>query len=130
MCFWNPYGTDIFKSSEFKSAKTAIKKVTPTKPGIQGEQDTNSSAESDSASPAPVEAVPQTEDASSKKFTQLYLRLLTTQFSNDLDTLRRAADFKEASSVAILINALKQGQSLFSEAEKRAILGSDEITAV
>jgi len=56
--------------------------------------------------------------------------MMTTQFSNDLDALRRAADFKESSSVGILINALKQGEGLFSDAEREIILGGGRVTGV
>jgi len=77
-----------------------------------------------------TDIIPVVEETSNKAFTQAYLRMMTTQFSDDLDALRRAADFKESSSVGILVNALKQGESLFSEAEKEIILGGGRVTGV
>lgn len=50
-------------------------------------------------------------------FDSWYLRLVTKQFSADLDKLREAPDFKDA-SVPVLIEALKQGSTLFGEDEK------------
>jgi len=55
---------------------------------------------------------------------------LTAQFSNDLDSLRHAADFKESSSVAILVNALKQGENLFTTVEKEIVLGGERVFGV
>jgi ribosome assembly protein 3 len=46
------------------------------------------------------------------------------EFHEDLDKIRSSADFKD-SSVPILVNALRQGQSLFSEEEKKGIMGDN-----
>lgn len=85
-----------------------------------------SSFESTEVTPAAEPAL----DVPTKPFTQTYLRLLTVQFSNDLDSLRRAADFKESSSVAILVNALKQGENLFTTVEKEIVLGGERVSGV
>ncbi|KAI6885242.1 hypothetical protein KC318_g15731 [Hortaea werneckii] len=55
-------------------------------------------------------------------FEEFYLRQATKEFANDLDKLRSASDFK-ASSVPMLIDALKQGTVCFSR-EERAKVGS------
>jgi ribosome assembly protein 3 len=56
-------------------------------------------------------------------FASFYLRQAAMEFHQDLDKIRSSADFKD-SSVPILVNALRQGQSLFSEDEKKGIMGS------
>lgn len=53
-------------------------------------------------------------------FEEFYLRQATKEFSNDLDKLRSAPDFKE-SSVPILIEALRQGTACFSADERRKV---------
>ncbi|KAI7219202.1 hypothetical protein KC333_g3109 [Hortaea werneckii] len=55
-------------------------------------------------------------------FEEFYLRQATNEFANDLDKLRSASDFK-ASSVPMLIEALKQGTVCFSR-EERVKVGS------
>ncbi|RMX95105.1 hypothetical protein D0868_11918 [Hortaea werneckii] len=55
-------------------------------------------------------------------FEEFYLRQATKEFANDLDKLRSASDFK-ASSVSMLIDALKQGTVCFSR-EERVKVGS------
>ena len=54
-------------------------------------------------------------------FDNLYLRTVTEAFGNDLEKLRKAPDFKE-STVPILIEALRQGSSIFSEEEKMLLV--------
>lgn len=56
-------------------------------------------------------------------FQAIYLRKITTELADDLDKVREAPDFK-ASSVPMLIHALKQGESLFSAEEKRRVVGA------
>ncbi|KAF2399885.1 hypothetical protein EJ06DRAFT_530671 [Trichodelitschia bisporula] len=55
-------------------------------------------------------------------FSSFYLRQITSELDEDLDKIRSAADFKD-SSLPLLIHALGQGESLFSEEEKRRIMG-------
>jgi len=51
-----------------------------------------------------------------------YLQQLTSQYANDLEKLRNAPDFKDA-SVPILIHALKQGAYAFAEGQRAVVLG-------
>jgi ribosome assembly protein 3 len=44
------------------------------------------------------------------------------ELEDDLDKIRAAGDFKE-SSLSILIEALKQGDTIFSDEEKKQVLG-------
>lgn len=53
-------------------------------------------------------------------FTKYYLQRATKEFSEDLDLIRGAGDFKD-DALPILINALQQGTSIFSMAEQRSI---------
>ena len=71
----------------------------------------------------PAETAPSQKDhvEDESDFDSLYLRAVTQEFAADLDKLRKAPDFKD-SSVPILIKALKQGSSLFSEEEKRTAM--------
>ncbi len=55
-------------------------------------------------------------------FEALYLRQVTKEFADDLDKLRRAGDFTDA-SVPILVDALKQGAAMYSEDERRQLMG-------
>ncbi len=54
-------------------------------------------------------------------FTKFYMQRATTEFSEDLDRLRGADDFKD-DALPLLINALQQGASLFSIEEQRRIV--------
>jgi ribosome assembly protein 3 len=63
-------------------------------------------------------AAPSTED-----FSAIYLRKITTELADDLDTVREAQDFK-ANSVPMLIHALKQGENMFSVEERIRIIGA------
>lgn len=71
-----------------------------------------------SAKPA-SKASKQTQD----DFSAIYLRKIAAEFADDLDRVREAQDFK-ASSVSMLIHALKQGESLFSVEERRRVVGA------
>lgn len=48
---------------------------------------------------------------------------MTSELADDLDALRRADDFTEA-SLPILVTALKQGTDLFSLDEKKAVIAA------
>ena len=56
-------------------------------------------------------------------FDAWYLKAVTEQFGSDLEKLRQAPDFREA-SVPMLIDFLKQGSALFSDEEKRMVMQS------
>lgn len=61
-----------------------------------------------------------------EEFNALYLRKITGEVADDLDKVREAQDFK-ASSVPMLIHALKQGESLFSAEEKRRVVAARQV---
>ena len=70
------------------------------------------------------ESQPVAEPASKDPdFESFYLRKVTNEFADDLEKLRGASDFGEK-SLPILISALKQGASIYSEAEKKKVMGS------
>jgi adenine C2-methylase RlmN of 23S rRNA A2503 and tRNA A37 len=75
--------------------------------------------------PSPPPAAPTTKSSSKANaddFSALYLRKLAAEFADDLDKVREAQDFK-ASSVPMLVHALKQGESLYTTEEKRRVVG-------
>jgi ribosome assembly protein 3 len=55
------------------------------------------------------------------EFSTIYLRKIASEFADDLDKVREAPDFK-ASSVPMLIHALKQGETLFEAGERRRVV--------
>lgn len=59
----------------------------------------------------------------SAAFTKFYLQRSTMEFSEDLDGIRSADDFKD-DALPLLINALQQGTSLFSVEEQRKIMAA------
>jgi ribosome assembly protein 3 len=83
------------------------------------------SPSSSSSSPAPTSAPKPPTDAAKeqKAFADIYLRKVAAELADDLDKVREAQDFK-ASSVPMLVHALRQGESLFSGEEKRRVVGS------
>jgi ribosome assembly protein 3 len=59
-------------------------------------------------------------------FTKFYMQRATTEFSEDLDRIRGADDFKD-DAVPLLIKALQQGTSLFSiEEQTRIVMAGKE----
>jgi ribosome assembly protein 3 len=54
-------------------------------------------------------------------FTKFYMQRATTEFSEDLDRIRGADDFKD-DAVPLLIKALQQGTALFSIEEQTRIV--------
>jgi hypothetical protein len=78
----------------------------------------------DTPSPPPVaKSTKPSAKANSEEFSALYLRKLAAEFADDLDKVREAPDFK-ASSVPMLVHALKQGESLFTVEERRRVVGA------
>lgn len=78
------------------------------------------------ASPSPAgetSALPsQTPKADAEEaFESFYLRQAAKEFSDDLDKLRGASDFKGQSSVELLVGALKQGGACFSGDERKRV---------
>lgn len=84
---------------------------------------------SPSPSPAPEAASmtkPKVDPAKDQKaFGDIYLRKVAAELADDLDKVREAQDFK-ASSIPMLVHALRQGESLFSAEEKRRVVGTTE----
>lgn len=54
-------------------------------------------------------------------FGSFYLRKVTLELQDDLDKVRSAGDFNQA-SLSTLITALQQGESTFSQTEKDRIM--------
>ena len=54
-------------------------------------------------------------------FTKFYMQRSTIEFSEDLDRIRVADDFKD-DALPLLVNALQQGTSLFSIEDQRRIV--------
>jgi ribosome assembly protein 3 len=62
----------------------------------------------------------------SAAFTKFYMQRVTMEFSEDLDRVRGADDFKD-DALPLLINALQQGTSVFSiEEQKRIVTAAEE----
>ena len=74
-------------------------------------------------SPPPAKSATKSSKQAQEEFGPLYLRKIAAEFADDLDKVREAQDFK-ASSVPMLIHALKQGESLFTPEEKRRVVGA------
>ena len=74
------------------------------------------------ASPPPT-STSKPAPTANEEFSAIYLRKIASEFADDLDKVREAPDFK-ASSVPMLIHALKQGESLFSGEERRRVIGA------
>ena len=68
--------------------------------------------------PLPVHA-PKADNE--QAFESFYLRQAAKEFSDDLDKLRSANDFKGQSSVELLVGALKQGGACFTKDERNRV---------
>lgn len=72
-------------------------------------------------------ATPKSEEATHKdSFEDFYLQQITHEFADDLDKIRQASDFKER-SLPVLVAALKQGASNYTEEERRSWVRSGEV---
>lgn len=58
-----------------------------------------------------------------KEFEDYYLKKLTEEFGDDLNSVRQSKDFNEK-SLPMLVRALKSGAKGFDEADKRTVLGT------
>ncbi|KAI9822905.1 MAG: hypothetical protein M1832_002930 [Thelocarpon impressellum] len=74
--------------------------------------------------PTPTAPVPNSTDPTAPAFETFYLRAATAEFAEELDKIRSADDFDDA-SLPVLVNALRQGASLFSAEEQRRVLVND-----
>jgi ribosome assembly protein 3 len=109
--------------------KEKMKRTKPTPTSTSPDQDT-SMEDAPASSPPPATIKPTSTKTTSKPkpqptedFSAIYLRKIASEFADDLDKVREAQDFK-ASSVPMLIHALKQGESLFSTEETRRVVGA------
>ncbi|KAJ4365522.1 hypothetical protein N0V83_008141 [Neocucurbitaria cava] len=107
-----------------KSSKKEKKKNKAARDEEQGDSDTPMTDAIPTQSTTPKTSAKSTQlQQSQDNFTAIYLRKITTELADDLDKVREAQDFK-ASSVSMLIHALKQGESLFNVEEKRRVVGA------
>lgn len=60
----------------------------------------------------------------SAAFISFYLQRATQEFSEDLDKIRNADDFRN-DAIPVLVNALSQGTSMFSPADQRRIVAKE-----
>lgn len=81
--------------------------------------------ESQMTNPKPAVPSKTPQEKLDADFEVFYLRQVTSEFAGDLEKLRSAPDFKD-SSVPVLVRALKQGTTTFSDDEKRMVLGLEE----
>ncbi|KAK1766536.1 ribosome assembly protein 3 [Phialemonium atrogriseum] len=59
----------------------------------------------------------------SSEFRSYYLQRATKEFSEDLDQVRNAKDFNN-DAIAMLIHALQQGTTMFSEEDQKRIFAT------
>jgi ribosome assembly protein 3 len=101
--------------------KEKKKSKTGSAPDAQPDEDV---AMADAPTPIPpTKAASKPSKQAHEEFSAIYLRKVAAEFADDLDKVREAQDFK-ASSVPMLIHALKQGESLFSAEERRRVVGA------
>lgn len=65
---------------------------------------------------------PKSETTQNDSFEDFYLQQITHEFADDIDKIRKASDFKEK-SLPVLVAALKQGASIYTEEERRDWVG-------
>ncbi|KAA8909790.1 ribosome-assembly protein 3-domain-containing protein [Sphaerosporella brunnea] len=70
--------------------------------------------------PSPVRDLHDPQSAT--RFEEYYMRLLTTEFGDDLNSVRMSKDFSDK-SLPMLVRALKQGVNIFDADEKRIAVG-------
>ena len=89
--------------------------------GVKSQEDLNQTREVEGFD-HPLRSEPESSQNSKRDFASFYLRRITEELADELDKIRSANDFSEG-SLPILIHALQQGQSIFSEEEKRRVMG-------
>lgn len=67
--------------------------------------------------------------AKDEEFESYYMGLVATEFAEDLDAVRQSNDFG-GGSLAVLINALKNGANIFDPAQRRAILDGKDMPSL
>ncbi|KAL8797555.1 MAG: hypothetical protein Q9195_000372 [Heterodermia aff. obscurata] len=109
-----------------QSNREPIAKSKKSKPSEEKSVDTGASALTSNPRNNLSETKRVEESSSSpaapKDFESLYLQRVTAEFADDIDRLRNAKDFSNE-SLPILIEALKQGACVYSEDEKKAMVG-------
>lgn len=113
-------------TSESEQPATKSRKRKRKAKSITGVTTKQAGVSSSEASPTPQQP-PTTANATKQRdvhaeFESNYLKQVTAEFANDIEKLRQAPDFKD-SFVPVLIKALKQGADIFSDSEKRLVLG-------
>jgi hypothetical protein len=68
---------------------------------------------------APPAAAPRLEE----EFSSIYLRKITAELGDDLNTVREANDFTSR-SLPMLIHALKQGETCYGVEERRRVVAA------
>jgi ribosome assembly protein 3 len=111
-----------------KSAKKEKKKKSQPAQEIDGDTPMEDAEAAPTPASTPASIKKSKSDAKvdaqfKEDFTTIYLRKIAAELADDLDKVREAQDFK-ASSVPMLIHALKQGEKLFSVEEKRRVIGA------
>lgn len=104
-------------------AKKEKKKKSKTGSAPEAQPDEDVAMTDVPASPPPKQAASKASQQAQDDFGALYLRKIAAEFADDLDKVREAPDFK-ASSVPMLIHALKQGESLYSVEERKRVVGA------
>ncbi|KAJ4348375.1 uncharacterized protein N0V89_009749 [Didymosphaeria variabile] len=79
-------------------------------------------------SPSPATSAPtplkfKTTQNDPEEFSSIYLKKVTAELADDLVKVRDAQDFK-ASSLPMLVHALRQGSSIYSAEEKKRIVNA------
>ncbi|KAI1512577.1 Rsa3 domain containing protein [Pyrenophora tritici-repentis] len=110
----SPVPTPAKKEKKKKKSKT-------TSANVEADQDVQ--MEDAPAPQSPAKPSSKAGKQAQDDFSAIYLRKVAAEFADDLDKVREAQDFK-ASSVPMLIHALKQGESLFSVEERRRVVGA------
>ncbi|KAM0717404.1 hypothetical protein Q7P37_007256 [Cladosporium fusiforme] len=121
--------TEVSSSSESEASSDSDSSISdnesekPSKPAVKA-----ASKARESLSPSPEEEsstlpASKSKAESEQAFESFYLRQAAQEFSDDLDKLRGASDFKGQSSVELLVSALKQGGACFSADERSRVAG-------
>ncbi|KAF8424021.1 ribosome-assembly protein 3-domain-containing protein [Tirmania nivea] len=73
--------------------------------------------------PAPLLHRDPTDPQSAQRFEEYYMQLITSEFGEELNQVRKAKDFSER-SLPMLVRALKMGVNVFEMEEKRSVVRS------
>ncbi|TVY34798.1 Ribosome assembly protein [Lachnellula occidentalis] len=116
-----------------KHLKPKRRKKNKSRTQVSSDSDSDYEIQPIDKSPSPPQSSNPTESVKGPKpdaeisaaFTQFYMQRATQEFSEDLDRVRGADDFKDG-SVAMLVGALKQGVEVFSAEERRRVVTAKE----